>query len=217
MYSSTSAGSNRSDGDISKFNIDFVEKVPEKPELSAQICLDDAKSLQSFLKLSRYAVDDNLRSNLNSFLNHNEINKNSIFKFNKHETVNDSSCLPLLELLIYPEWRKRSDVIKYCKNQLDDISSKKTISKDDEFSNLTTEEKNNLLRIDPYTYKNLEQKFLKQNAKILELQNFYSNEEKVETIVRNRSIELLNEQCKLKHFDISKSFFDYISSKSNDN
>lgn len=193
-------------------DLNFVETVPPKPELSKSICLEDSKSLQAFLKLSRYAIDDNLKSNLNNFLNHNEKNDQSIFKFNKNlESLKSKSCLPILNLLIYPEWKKRLDVIRYCQSELNNVHEEINTG-DAEFSNLSLEEKNNLLRIDPYTYKNLEQKLKQKNVQIIELKNFYNNEEQIERIVQNRSIELLNEMCNLNHLNISNNFLDYVKS-----
>lgn len=207
MYSTSTPPPQQTLADFS-----FMETIPLKPELSKSICLEDSKSLQAFLKLSRYAIDDNLKPNLNNFLNHNEKNDQSVFKFNKSlESMKTNSCLPILNVLIYPEWKKRLDVIRYCQSELNKVHEEVNLE-DDGFSSLSLEEKNNLLRIDPYTYKNLEQKSKQKNAKIIELKNFYNNEEQIENIVQNRSVELLNETCKLNHLNISNGFLDYVKS-----
>lgn len=218
MYS-RSDGSNNGDSDkISRrLNIDFIESLPQKPNLSRKICLEDSKGLQSFLKLSRFATDDNLRSDLNSILNHNEVNKQSIFKFTRSENESESPCIMFLQQVVYPEWKKRLDVIKFCQHELDDIVSGNGTMDDDGFSKLTLEEKNNMLRIDPYTYKNLEQKYLKANAKNLELKNFYDNEAEVEAIINRRSVELMKDLCHLGTFDVVDNFLKYVSSSTKDN
>lgn len=213
MYSSSSGSSTSSDpsDELSKkIQIDFIESAPQSPELSRQICFDGVKSLQAFLKLSRFAVDDNLKTNLNSILNHNETNGNSIFKFVKPDNSKESLCLPLLKQFIFPEWNKRLEVIKYCQNELNDHNPSEKMN-DDGFSKLSEEERNEMLRIDPYTYKNLEQKYLQRNAKIIELKNLYDNEEKIENIIMNRSIELMNDLCQLDSFNINSQFLDYSS------
>lgn len=217
MYSSTSNNEQENNSSNNKLNIDFINDVPPKPEISKTICLKDSKSLQSFLKLSRSVTDDNLRSDLNSILNRNEQNKNSIFKFNRSNNSNESACIPFLNELIYPEWKKRIDVIKFCQNEINQIVNGNGKMNDDGFSNLTPEEKNNLLRIDPYTYKNLEQKFLQQNAQFLALQNLYNNEAEIETIITRRSIELMNDLCEFGHFDVMSNFIKYTNSLTKDN
>lgn len=217
MYSSTSNNNNQESND--RLNVDFINDVPTKPEISTSICLKDSKSLQSFLKLSRSATDDNLRSDLNSILNRNEENKNSIFKFNNNSiNSNESPCIPFLNKLIYPEWKKRIDIITFCQNELNNIvDGNNSKMEDDGFSNLTLEEKNNLLRIDPYTYKNLEQNYLQKNAQFLALQNLYNNEATIETIITRRSIELMNDLCNFGHFDVMDNFIKYTNSLTKDN
>ncbi|GAV26745.1 hypothetical protein PMKS-000201 [Pichia membranifaciens] len=217
MYSSSSGGNDGTDSDMisSRLDIDFIKSLPPKPALSRKVCLEDSKSLQNFLKLSRAATDDNLRSDLNSILNRNEVNKTSIFKFSRSDKEDESACIPFLQLVIYPEWKKRVDVIKYCQGEIDDILSGNAVMDDGGFSKLTPEEKNNILRIDPYTYKDLEQKYLRANAKNMELKNFYDNEDKVETIVSRRSIQLMNDICQLGSFDVAGNFLKYASSSTN--
>lgn len=211
MYTSnTPSSSNPSD---EKLNVDILKSVPEAPKVDTQVCLKDYKSLQSFLKLSRTTVDDNLNNHLNNILNHNETNTSSIFKFSnfKNAAGKDSSCNELIYKLVYPEWQKRISVINYCQNvvsnsKIDDFEDDPAVIN---FSNLSTEEKNNLLRIDPYTFKEIEQKFNNKNFKLIELQNLYSNELQIESIVQNRSTERINDICKLVSFDIKAGFVDY--------
>ncbi|KAG0680552.1 hypothetical protein C6P42_004875 [Pichia californica] len=218
MYSSgSSSDGNNSKSLNSRLDIDFIKAVPPKPELSRKICLYNSKSLQSFLKLSRTVTDDNLHSDLNSILNRNEENENSIFKFSKSKNIKESTCIPFLQQLIYPEWKKRADVIKFCQTELNDVVEGSGKMDDGGFNDLSSEEKNNLLRIDPYTYKNLEQKFMQRNAKNLELQRLYNNEAKVESIITKRSIDLMDDMCKFGNFDIMSNFINYANSVVEDN
>lgn len=193
---------------LNKLDIDIRKRVPEKPQLSREICLQDYKSLQHFLSLSRSVVDDNLRSHLNGLLNKNETEEKSILKFVRSSS-SDNGCSLFIQSVVYPEWKKRVDVIKFCQEQVNDSLKEKF--NDDDFSKLTPEEKHQMLRIDPYTYKNLEQKYLKRNAHLLELQNLFSTEDKVENIIIERSTELFAEQCKLHANDIKQQFLNYIN------
>lgn len=219
MYSSSSGKNEGSDSDkmTSRLDIDFVKSLPPKPDLSRKVCLENSKSLQNFLLLSRAATDDNLRSDLNSILNRNEVNKTSIFKFSRSENENESPCIRFLQQVIYPEWKKRVDIIKFCQGEIDEILAGNTVMDDGGFSKLSAEEKNNILRIDPYTYKDLEQKFLRANAKNIELKNFYDNENKVETIISRRSVQLMNDICQLGSFDVAANFLKYASASTKGN
>lgn len=213
MYASSSQSGDESknSGRRSEWDIDPIHSVPQKPSLSPKICLEDSKGLQAFLKLSRYGVDDNLRSNLNNVLGRNEDAGNSIFKYLRSAGTKESQCKDLLAQFIYPEWKKRVDVIQYCQGEMVKMSTEDQMD-DGGFTALSAEEKNNLLRIDPYTYKNLEQKYLQRNARIIELQTLYDNEEQVENIIRNRSVDLLGDVCKLRSAAIKQGFLDYARS-----
>ncbi|TID30905.1 hypothetical protein CANINC_000497 [Pichia inconspicua] len=192
---------------INKLEIDIRKKVPQKPQLSKEICLQDFKSLQHFLTLSRSVVDDNLRSYLNGLLNKNETESNSILKFVRSSS--DNGCSTFLQSVVYSEWQKRVEVIQFCQKQVD--SSLNDKFDDNEFAKLTPEEKHEMLRIDPYTYKNLEQKYLRKNAQLLELQNLFNTEDKVEKIIIDRSTEMIAEQCNLHVNDIKHEFLNYMS------
>lgn len=192
---------------INKLEIDIRKKVPQKPQLSKEICLQDFKSLQHFLTLSRSVVDDNLRSYLNGLLNKNETESNSILKFVRSSS--DNGCSTFLQSVVYSEWQKRVEVIQYCQKQVD--SSLNDKFDDNEFAKLTPEEKHEMLRIDPYTYKNLEQKYLRKNAQLLELQNLFNTEDKVEKIIIDRSTEMIAEQCNIHVSDIKHEFLNYMS------
>ena len=212
MYSSTSntMPNSGTGSSLNGLDIDLIANAPPKPELSRQICLQDYKSLQSFLKLSRYAIDDNLQSILYGTLNHNETKDASIYKFIKPANKSEeAACTSVLNTLIYPEWRKRSEVIEYCKDELDSVANGRSIIDDGGFSALSPEEKNEMLRVDPYTYKDLERKNMQANAQVLELQQLYSNEELVENIVINRSKELLNDVCHMKADIVQEGFTRY--------
>lgn len=198
-------------------DINILDNLQPIPQLSKTICIKDSKSLQTFLKISRNSLDDNLRSTIYSMLNHNEQNHESILKLINTD-INSSSksaCNSLLEKLVYPEWEKRNHIIQYCKNQVDSISIDPTVEKDYiEFTNLSIEEKNNILRVDPYAYKNIEQRYNNANNEIIELKKLYSNEETIENIITNRSSDLMNDLCKINANDIKSQFIRYSKSLS---
>lgn len=191
-------------------DVDIRKVVPEKPQLSKEICLQDFKSLQHFLNLSRQAVDDNLRSHLNGILNKNETTEKSILKLVRSKSSSGNRCGLFIESVVYPEWQKRVDVIKFCQKEVDKLTDDKFT--DDNFTSLSTEEKHQMMRIDPYTYKNLEQKYLRRNAQVIELQNFYNNEDAVESIITERSSELFAELCKMNAAHIKQNFLNYTKS-----
>lgn len=210
MYtaSSNSSGSRR-EGAVDNLIGDHLIEVPQQPDLSPEICIKDSKSLQAFLRLSRYAVDDNMTTILNSVLNHREMNKNSVFKFGSGSS-DGSPCDEFLKTLVYPEWKKRSQVIQHCRDVVANVNPKDSIE-NSQFAKLSQEEKNEMMRIDPYTYKNLEREYMNKHRKILELQQYYRNEEEVEKIVTDKSANIITQLCKFKDGEVKTFFSDFKS------
>ncbi|KGK36944.1 hypothetical protein JL09_g3908 [Pichia kudriavzevii] len=210
MYtaSSNSSGSRR-EGAVDNLIGDHLIEVPQQPDLSPEICIKDSKSLQAFLRLSRYAVDDNMTTISNSVLNHREMNKNSVFKFGSGSS-DGSPCDEFLKTLVYPEWKKRSQVIQYCRDVVANVNAKDSIE-NSQFAKLSQEEKNEMMRIDPYTYKNLEREYMNKHRKILELQQYYRNEEEVEKIVTDKSANIITQLCKFKDGEVKTFFSDFKS------
>ncbi len=191
----------------SDLSIDPEKTIPEPPKYERQICLDDARSLTNFLKLSRLNVDDSIRIQLNAFINHHESkSKKSILSFKMPDHQSESPCLPLIRELIFPQWYKRLDAIKYCSNEVQKMSQE---VKDDPLNNLSEEKQNELLRVDPYAMRDIERARVEKNDTVEALKTKWSNAEQVEGIIRDRTEGVIYDICDINNFNVKQEFIKY--------
>lgn len=191
----------------SDLSIDPEKTIPAPPKYERQICLDDSRSLTNFLKLSRLNVDDSIRTQLNTFINHHESkSKQSILSFKRPEQELESPCLPLIKQLIFPQWYKRLDAIKYCAKEVDKMSQE---VKNDPQNNLSEEKKNELLRIDPYAIRDIERARVQKDDAVNALKTKWSNAEEVEGIIRDRTEAVIYDLCNINEFNVKQKFLEY--------
>ncbi|VEU19886.1 DEKNAAC100224 [Brettanomyces naardenensis] len=204
-----SINNNNNDGETydSGLDIDPEKTIPKPPRLERQICLEDSKSLSNFLKLSRVNVDDSIRTRINSVLNHHESrNKESILSFRRPDHATESPCLPLIKQLIFPQWYRRIYAINFC---TEEVSKMALEVENDPQNNMSDEEKNRLLRVDPYAMRDIERKRIDKSDEVNVLTTKWENEKEVEGIIRNRSEEVLYDLCNLPDFNVKNEFLKY--------
>lgn len=208
---SSSSDSDSYDSDLS---IDPQKTIPKLPKLERQICLDDTRSLANFLKLSRLNVDDSIRTRLNTSINHHESkSKQSILSFERPDQ-RQSPCLPLIKQLIFPQWYERLDAIKYCSNE---VSKMAVEVKQDPKNNMSEEDKNKLLRVDPYAMRDIEEQQVRKNEEVEELSTKWANEEQIEKIIRDRTEEVIYDLCDLPDYNVKNEFLKYSQEMSKKN
>ncbi|GME91638.1 unnamed protein product [Ambrosiozyma monospora] len=180
LIDSTLPSSPSSSGSSSPLDIIPEKRIPQPPALSRQVCLADNKSLTNFLKLSRQNVDDNLKTRLNSIINHHESSrKRSILPFQKPARDSESPCLPLIRDLLFPQWSERVKGIEYCLKEGQTMSNE---VKTEESVQLTDEERDKLLRINPYGLRELQTNIRNKSDQAQGILNKYKNEEMVEEL-----------------------------------
>ncbi|KAG7895258.1 hypothetical protein KL908_001608 [Ogataea polymorpha] len=172
-------------GGASELDINPEKEIPVPPETNRQLCIESSRSLQDFLRLSRTLLDDTLRTRLNSITKHHEdYTRRSILP-------RRDSCQQFVDELLLPQWQARASRIKYCLRQADEMV------KEVETQELAMdeEERNRLLRIDPYALKDLTRSLREKRASAEQIRNRYQNEIEVEEIIQERSHSLIKDVC----------------------
>ncbi|KAG7861109.1 hypothetical protein KL919_001843 [Ogataea angusta] len=172
-------------GGASELDIIPEREVPVPPEINRQLCIESSRSLQDFLRLSRTLLDDTLRTRLNSITKHHEDRS-------RHSILpRRDSCQQFVDELLIPQWQARASRINYCLGQADEMV------KEVETQELAMdeEERNRLLRIDPYALKDLTRSLREKRASAEQIRNRYQNEIEVEDIIRERSQSLIKDVC----------------------
>ncbi|KAG7928549.1 hypothetical protein KL925_001849 [Ogataea polymorpha] len=172
-------------GGASELDINPEKEIPVPPEINRQLCIESSRSLQDFLRLSRTLLDDTLRTRLNSITKHHEDNtRRSILP-------RRDSCQQFVDELLLPQWQARASRINYCLRQADEMV------KEVETQELAMdeEERNRLLRIDPYALKDLTRSLREKRASAEQIRNRYQNEIEVEEIIQERSQSLIKDVC----------------------
>lgn len=146
--------------------------MDERIEESATLCVKDSKQVLKFLQLAR-ALDDNIRP-----------------RINEH---GPSHCLELVEGVVFPNWDNRMGMLSFCQR-----ATERTVHLDDDVANfraLGEEQRNEMLRIDPYGYKGLLRRQLDYENQVKGLRWMYDREQKIDLVIRQRSAEVLKDIC----------------------
>ncbi|RLV90476.1 Mitochondrial intermembrane space cysteine motif-containing protein MIX23 [Spathaspora sp. JA1] len=152
--------------------------VPQPNLLTHESCISSSR-IRAFLRVSRNLTDDTIRQHLNE--------------------VKSEDCGDYFRNKIGSEWKKRGEVISYCKNYSKELrkSSEKGVNVDTGESEGTFDELNKKfdLRTDPYALRAHQNKMQEQFAQCDALDSWVHNEETVENIIRQQTIEVLNDKC----------------------
>lgn len=141
-------------------------------EENEKLCIKDSKQVLRFLTMSR-ALDDNIRARINE--------------------KGPSHCMDLVEKAILPNWDNRMGILGFCQR-----ATERTVHLDEEvgkFRELDEEERNEMLRIDPYGYKGLLRRQLDYERQIKGMRWMYDREQEVDLVIRQRSAEVLKDIC----------------------
>lgn len=141
-------------------------------ELRTEENCKSSKRIRDFLRLSR-TTDDTIRQQING--------------------VPTSNCKDYFTKHVIPEWQIRSSVIEFCKGYAKDLR-KETEEKKLEQNRVETSGDFNL-RLDPYALKNHKDVLERQFSQCDMIDNWVRNESQVEGIIREQTVEVLNEKC----------------------
>lgn len=148
--------------------------------LSESNCVDSTR-IRAFLRLSRIATDDTIKTHLNE--------------------INRSQCDSYFQTHIVPQWNARSKLIQYCKDYSHRLRSdihETELGPAKEFD----------LRLDPYALKEYEQAKQQKFSQIETIDNWVENEQMVESIVRQQTHNTFNDKCYFKDW---LGYFDQLS------
>lgn len=158
-----------------KTDPDAFPEQPQQPTLSPSACLSP-RGLRAFLALSRHSTDDVLRQRLNSLESHKRV----------------SLCTEYAQSTLFPAWKARSSAIEYCSSYAATLRTQLNDETEPEVQRIVQNED---LRLDPYAQRDLEVLKDSKSAQLTSLENWISNERTIETIVRDRSSDILRDVC----------------------
>lgn len=141
--------------------------------LSTQNCVSQTR-IRSFLRLSRFATDDTIRENIDA---------------------NRAQCDDYFRTTVVPQWQARSRIIEYCQDYAHQLEAEIAAgagagagAPDAAFD----------LRRDPYAAKDHQRQIDSQSAMKTTIANWTANELQIESIVREQTVEVLNDKCAFK-------------------
>ncbi|GBL50899.1 hypothetical protein ACI3LY_000528 [Candidozyma auris] len=166
---------------------DFFYKKPSTQvsvapvELLTSANCDDSSRIRAFLRLSRIATDDTISQHLNE--------------------LKPEECDAYFNKKIVPQWQARAHAIQFCSDYAKRLEEEVAASKPNPA--------NYDLRTNPYAMKDDLDKLEMQNAHRRTIENWVSNEQNVEKIIREETIKIFNNKCYYK--DWLKQFKETIS------
>lgn len=144
------------------------------PQLfTPESCLNSSR-VRDFLRLSRMMSDDKIRQHINRL-------------------DNNVQCDEYFKEQIAPQWEARASLINYCTQYSHELRAKTekgvavtpNLKDNDEYD----------LRKDPYAIRNVMERIDEQFANCDSIDNWISNENTVEYIVKGQTIDILNDKC----------------------
>ncbi|KAL6453971.1 MIX23 Mitochondrial intermembrane space cysteine motif-containing protein MIX23 [Candida maltosa Xu316] len=150
--------------------------------LSPEGCVSSSR-IRAFLRRSRNLTDDTIRPHLNE--------------------VKKSQCSTYFKDEIVPQWKLRGEIIDYCSKYSQELRERTSQGKTSDDTSLLSYEQANAeemtkkyhLRTDPYAYKTHQKQLQEQYAQCDALDNWTQNEQSVEKIIREQTVEVLNDKC----------------------
>lgn len=139
--------------------------------LSTLNCISQTR-IRSFLRLSRFATDDTIR---------------------EHIDANRAQCGDYFRTTVVPQWQARSRIIEYCQDYAHQLEAEIAAgagagAPDAKFD----------LRRDPYAAKDHQRQIDSQSAIKTTIANWTANELQIEAIVREQTVDVLNDKCAFK-------------------
>lgn len=136
--------------------------------LTPENCLSNTR-IRAFLRLSRFATDDNISHRLSE--------------------LGSESCDSYFRTSVVPQWRARAQAIDYCADYAQDLRH---------HTKAATQEAAADLRIDPYAVKNAKDAAAKLFDRCAAIEAWVANERGVEAIIRDQSASVLSDKCAYK-------------------
>lgn len=156
--------------------------------LSGDNCVDSTR-IRAFLRLSRIATDDTIKTHLNE--------------------IKQSQCDGYFRDQIVPQWNARAKVIDYCRQYSETL--KQEINRSSTPESVAAGDEKFDLRLDPYAVKAYEQSKEAKYAKIDTIDNWIANEEQIESIVKDQTQSTFNDKCYYKDW---LQYFDQLKRSS---
>lgn len=134
---------------------------------TAENCHSNTR-IRAFLRLSRLASDDSIKEHLNE--------------------TSPERCTQFFSEQLLPHWQARAQLIQFCSDEAAALRSNVKLEE-------TTLATNVELTLDPYAAKDAKQKLQDKYADCEAIENWVSNEKKVEAIIQLHSSDVLNQKC----------------------
>ncbi|KAL8387999.1 hypothetical protein RB595_009520 [Gaeumannomyces hyphopodioides] len=168
---------------------------PDQPPLTPQLCFSTS-ALGDFLRLSRGAIDDSISQNLNALVTpakdgFDPSTTSQRIPRPPGRPIDGATCQQFKHHVLFPSWKTRSDLISYCTmvaTSPDPNDPSAAIREAEESKN-----KERVIdeRLDPYSAR-----FFPTEPRTERLAMLLRQERGVERIVRTRTWEVVNEQCR---------------------
>ncbi|PHH92058.1 hypothetical protein CDD83_9084 [Cordyceps sp. RAO-2017] len=165
---------------------------------AAAFCFSSG-ALRDFLRLSRTSIDDSITENLNALVTPSESG------FDPHSTsrraltpsarrVNPQACQSFKDKVLFPAWQARSDVLSFCEVVAHSPDPDDPESAVRELESQRDRERVVDERLDPYSGR-----VFPREARTQMLASLVRQERHVESIVRSRTWDVVEERCATSH------------------
>lgn len=145
--------------------------------LSTQNCISQTR-IRSFLRLSRFATDDTIR---------------------EHIDGNRAQCGDYFRTTVVPQWQARSRLIEYCQDYAHQLEVEiAAVAGAGAGAGAGASDVAFDLRRDPYAAKDHQRQIDNQSAIKTTIANWTANELQIEAIVREQTVDVLNDKCEFK-------------------
>lgn len=172
---------------------DIMTQPHAKPILTPQFCFSSG-AIQDFLRTSRRAIDDTIVENLNALVTpsregfHPNLTTQRIPRSKRF--IDPSSCNNFKDNVLFPSWKARSDVLRYCESVAKSPDPGKSEDEPQEADFMKPEKPPLYDRSDPYKSRQLPQETPRDR-----LASLIRNEQTVERIVRATTWRNVTERC----------------------
>ncbi|XEV00318.1 hypothetical protein FSHL1_005605 [Fusarium sambucinum] len=165
-----------------------------QPRLAPQFCFSYG-TLRDFLRMSRSSIDDSITQNLNALLtpSRSGFDPSSTFQRTSRpasKQIDSRSCSEFKEKVLFPSWEARTQVLNYCAlvaaspDPDDPDRTIRELEREQDRDRIVDE------RLDPYSGR-----FFPREARTERLASLVRQEQGIESIVRHRTWEVVQQRC----------------------
>ncbi|POR39013.1 Uncharacterized protein TPAR_00784 [Tolypocladium paradoxum] len=175
-----------------------MTQLPGQPSLSPQFCFSSG-TLRDFLRLSRSSIDDSISQNLNALVTPSEAGFDPRSTSQRTPTspsrqINPQACQSFKDKVLFPAWQARAEVLSYCGLVATSPDPDDPEAAVREMENQRDRERVVDERLDPYSGR-----FFPREGRTQTLAMLVRLERGVETIVRSRTWDVVQERCAAPH------------------